>query len=295
MKTKNLEYITNPLVQKMFIILGLGYYFAQAMTSYEIINSLVAREYFSNGLRFSQIVLVVIEATLLPVLLFLIAFYLIPKNKPLLQRIFESSFYGVMGALLQIIVVQLFDLLLSVFRVVVNFQLPTIAPMLITTSLVILTYIIAMVYFKRSNELKSGISMRVQKIFILLILGAFLAHAITTIYRIAQQYPSNPNLSGFFSSLVEYLALPIILFSIVYLLSASRMRLMSRLFQSLIFTVMGMMLLLVAQSLLRYGNMNMFLSLNINWGHFAYNLMTIIVVIVIYTGTVLYLRKSQRV
>ena len=293
MKNKTIGFVTNPLLQKVFIALCVCVYVFQAITFYEISIPMHLSDVYSDGLRLSSYFLLVLESMLLPLVLFVIAFYSIPKNKGSLQRVFESSFFTVMGLLLQIIIVQIVTIILDISKN--SFDGSTILlPQLIPLLAVVLIYLLALLRYKRMRLLDSPLAIPpLQKTFIWLAGGAFVSFAVLIIYQIIQQYPSNPNVSAFLLTSLENFVLPSLLFVVAYITSSKGLLHTNRLFQASLFMVMGVMTLAVIKGLFHNLVPDISMLQNSFRGEVIYEFIVILILMTVYSIAIFYYRNHQ--
>lgn len=93
-----------------------------------------------------------------------------------------------------------------------------------------------------------AVSVKTQKLFIGLVAGAILLQAATIFYWVIKQYPSNHNLSAYLIPSAEGILIPVVLFLTAYWLRRRPGGFKARAFDSVLFSVMGVLLLAIISS-----------------------------------------------
>lgn len=237
MSKKLSDYVVSPLIQKIFITLGLVGYAAELATTLPSFFS-----YYDISLRFSQYTYAVAEGVLLPILLFLIAYASVSKKTPLLWRVFQGVLLAVIGRIVQVIVLQLMQIPIDelLFKMGAGFD-TFVWFQIASTVLVVGSYSFIIRYYRRNKIATNKISSSLQRVLVIAVCGAATALIGLTLYRILRQYPTNPNLSGFYVGMISTIALPAVLVVTSYVLNG-KLKGFARVFACLLWAVMGMMI-----------------------------------------------------
>lgn len=237
----------SPLVQRLFIFFSLLVYVAQLAMAYEIGRFLLTVR--AGELQLSPALFMVVETTLLPAVLFAIAYFLLPKAKPHLSRIFQGVMATVMGYLLYTIVAELMTLIMGGLRITMPASY-AVLPQIVLLAVVFSGYAYGLVHLRRIGS-AAIYRTRLQQFMVGLAAGATVTVIGEIAYRVAEQYPYNQNLSGFLPMTLETL-FPVVLFIVAYLFSSKKQSRLARYFRSAIYALSGMMLYLATSALVRY-------------------------------------------
>lgn len=87
-----------------------------------------------------------------------------------------------------------------------------------------------------------SVPVALQKFIISLVALHFVIGNAATLYQVVDQYPRNPNLSGFWVSFLALGLVPVLLFAIVAAISPNRGNRLSRVFEAALLTIVGVLL-----------------------------------------------------
>jgi hypothetical protein len=132
---------------------------------------------------------------------------------------------------------------------------------------------------------------QLQVLFIVSVAGAFLLNLAETLATMFQQSYSNPNFSSFTTFLAWQAAVPLILFGLAYYLNPRKLKPVERLFESLIITITGLMFSTGLLQIIDYITARKLLG---GPDFMAYQLVSGIAVVAVYTLVLWQLRKSKQ-
>jgi hypothetical protein len=290
MKAKTSSYLVSPLLQKIFIVLAIGAYIAQLTSMWTI-----ALNVYSGGWRLSQVVWVILSTTILPLVLFAIAYFSTRNKKPLLWRVFESSFFVTIGLLLQTIVTQLMMAAVDAMMKATNMWFGDliiwyeVVPLVVT----MLVYIGIITWSRRSKTTPVGFTPSLQRIYTLLFGGAMVALIGMTVYHMILQYPFNSNYSSYLLSAVQMILLPTALFTAAFVTGPRKSPMLTRIFDALLYTAMGFLLYTIIAGIVRYFD-TYFISPQAGyWPWVTYGLGVIAATLIVYIIAVVYIRRRR--
>lgn len=291
MKAKSSVYTVSLFIQKAFIALAFVAYVVQVSSLWQIFHNV-----YSGGWRVSQFVWMILSVTILPLVLFVIAYFSTRHKSPLLWRVFESSFFVIIGLLLQTIMVQF---MLAVVDTMMNttklwFGNPIIWYEVVPLLLTLIAYVLVIIWNRRPKLNTAGFSLPLQRTYILLFSGAVAALAGITAYHMILQYPFNSNFSSYLLSVVQMIVLPAVLFATAFITSPEKLSRLTRVFDGLLFTTMGMLLYTVVGGIVKYFDSYFISSGAGYWPWTIYGLGVIALTLIVYIMGVRYLRYNQK-
>jgi hypothetical protein len=292
MKTKPSTYSVSRLVQKTFILLALGAYVVQISGLWSVFYNV-----YSGGWRPSQFTWVILSSTVLPLVLFAIAYVSTRHKSPLLWRVFESSLFTIIGLLLQIIASHLMMATVDVVASTTNAWIGDVVlwyeilPLVLT----LIAYVIVTLGWRgHAKPDTTGLTSSVQRLYVFALAGALTAMVGTMVYRMMLQYPSNPNLSSYLISSVQMVVLPVALFVAAFVTGPKKLPQLARVFDGLLFTTMGILLYAIVAGIARYFNSYFISSQAGYWPWVMYELGVVAIALVVYIAAIMYIRRRQQ-
>lgn len=229
-------YVVSPLIQKLFIALGIAGYIAQLAVTLPLFFSV-----YGGAWRFSQYTYSVVGSVLFPLLLAGIAYASASKQSPLLWRLFQSVLFAMVGLILQTAIVQLLQIPMEGPFVWLAMQFG--ASMWYQAGIILLTLLVYVVIVRRYTRGATTANNIVQSLQHVIVVVAFSMVAILVVLmlsRIARQLPDNPNLSSFITTFLSVVIVPAVLFVAAYLSNRKQLTFRSeRLFDAALLSLMG--------------------------------------------------------
>lgn len=204
---------------------------------------------YEDGLRISSFSMMVMIGVLLPPLLTATAFTLLKFVRPLLLRVFTSVFLAIFAVAVVYLLRQAVSYAVqpNMFASVSNWGV--MYECIVTVGAVAVFAWAVTQYLK---ERKQTVPVSVQAGFVGTV-GAFVILTIAElVYRVVAQYPSNPNLSGFYPHMV-FAMMPLFLFAVAYVTRLQQSKVLSKLFESSLLAVVGFIVFVALTQLYTYG------------------------------------------
>lgn len=289
MAKKLSDYVVSPLIQKLFIGLGVAGYGMQLATTVPIFLIV-----YGGDWQLSQFTYFVAESILLPLILFGLAYAAGSKKMTQLQRTFRAMFLAVLGLAVQVIATQLIQIVMESALVHTGAYMDVYVWYQAVTSLVVLTaYALVVRRVWGVKPAKNAVELRLQRLFVATVGIAFAVMLAITLYRVLAQYPSNPNLSGFFAGAIQSLGLPAVMFGLAYAAGSQKVSQLGRVFGGMLLSVTGMMLFTVLSSLSGYISSS-FLQQGSYSSWLSYELTIVAFALVLYCVLLWVIRRQQR-